>query len=713
MPNILLLRGKYTTLSVIITILTVLSIFKLTNPAICVVFGFVYLLFFGFFLGIYFIPQEKKIWQILIGFLSLTSLITLLLTLIYWFSEINQYFLTVVLIFLPLIIGCQKIEDREDPLDDINDEIKSYINVKSHLATKLLAILAFFLDTILLFNLLEKQYKDTLLSPWTIIGPKFFLVFFLTTTIILWVTQKSKHNATNLLLVIIHFSLTLSTILIIFYYGYGFDPFIHQATEKWIALNGSILPKQPYYLGQYMLVNAGFFVTHLRLDIIDRILVPLGASILIPTFAYLALSKRQTPEKIFAAITLTPLIPLIFFTNTSPNNLAQLFALVLVFWIWYENYHSSHKTNLWGLILAVFICSIHPFIGLPMLTIYIGSIIYQKIKSQNYKIIFYSLYSLILTLILPVSFYLNSLRSDQKLFLFNPLKNLTGFFSMFSRPFYYWMDQGNFAWKTLYYYRDFILPLCLVIIIFGLVIVYKKNQKKLSIFFAISTLGLLFSSFFLATALKFPDVISYEQNVYAHRIFELSYIILIPFFIIAFHTLFLKIKKQHGKQFIITILLSSLLLISYYFTYPTRDPISHYTGFNLRQADINAVRSIAKRNNNKFDYIVLSNQAVATAALREFGFAKYFETAAGQQYFYSIPTGGPFYTYFKKMIYEEPKKQWMVEAMNFAGVKKAYFIHTNYWAPAAEIRDKAKLEADSWWEIEGGKTWVYEYLLNN
>jgi len=63
------------------------------------------------------------------------------------------------------------------------------------------------------------------------------------------------------------------------------------------------------------------------------------------------------------------------------------------------------------------------------------------------------------------------------------------------------------------------------------------------------------------------------------------------------------------------------------------------------------------------------------------------------------------------MVYQEPKKQWMEEAMRFAGVKKAYFVHTNYWAPAAEIRDAAKLEADNWWELYGGRVWVYEYLL--
>ena len=155
-----------------------------------------------------------------------------------------------------------------------------------------------------------------------------------------------------------------------------------------------------------------------------------------------------------------------------------------------------------------------------------------------------------------------------------------------------------------------------------------------------------------------------------------------------------------------------LLLISWYFTYPTRNQISLYTGYNIRQADINTVHFIDNINNGLKDYLVLTNQTVALAALREFGFAKYLPTPAGEQYFYSIPTGGPLYQYFRKMVYEEPKRQWMEQAMRFAAVKKAYFVHPTYWAPAAEIRDKAKLEADRWWEISNGRAWIFEYILN-
>jgi hypothetical protein len=129
----------------------------------------------------------------------------------------------------------------------------------------------------------------------------------------------------------------------------------------------------------------------------------------------------------------------------------------------------------------------------------------------------------------------------------------------------------------------------------------------------------------------------------------------------------------------------------------------------VRDADIETVHFIDNKQNGKKDYIVLTSQAVAATALQEFGFSRYLPTPEGEQYFYSIPTGGPLYQYFRKMVYEEPIKKYMVEAMDFAGVDTAYFVHTNYWAPAATIRDQAKIEADEWWELAGGRVWVYKY----
>jgi hypothetical protein len=317
-------------------------------------------------------------------------------------------------------------------------------------------------------------------------------------------------------------------------------------------------------------------------------------------------------------------------------------------------------------------------------------------------------------LVVPLALYINSLVNKGSLIFKNPLNNISNFLQVFQRPHYIMIERGPDLLKLLYYYRDTIKPLAILIIIIGLFISLKKYQEKITYFFISTFLSLFLSAFIIITSIEFKDVISYDQKLYGTRLLDLSLILFLPFFVIALRELFLIIKNKLIWQIIISIFFALLLTISWFFTYPTRDNISLYTGQNLRKADVEAVKFINERNNNNNnkDYIVLTNQAVATAALQEFSFNGYLDTPEGLQYFYSIPTGGPLYQYFRKMAYVKASRQWMEEAMKFAGVKKSYFIHTDYWSPAAQIRDDAKKDADNWWELDGGRVWVYEYILS-
>jgi len=689
--KLLLFSGKYIILGGISTILAWLTIWNIESSHWSIIFLLLYLLFFSFNLGQFFLPKEERFWKIIFGFLGIIALFAIILSGIYWFYEINMEIVTVVLTLIPILIGLQHRHEKDIFADiDTHMNLKGYIYTKSYLATKLLALIILLGDGLLFLILYTRQFTDTLISPWTIIGPRFFILFTFVTLILLWVLQKSKHPRTNLLLLMIHSTLILTVALIIFKLGFGFDPFIHQATENWILQHGFILPKHPYYIGQYMLVIAGHSLTHLPIHWLDKILVPLAAGIFIPLISYFTLARTKDDIKLSPALALIPLLPLSFFTVTTPNNLALLFSLIIFFWIWYENKHGNQQTRFFGILLSLAACTIHPFIGLPLLSIYLGSILF-KLKLKYYIYIFYGL---IISAILPLTFYLNSLRLEEKLSLKNPFTHLGDFLLIFTRPHWIWLDKGTVLWQTLYIYRDLIKPLVIITIILGIVLAIRKYKEQQTYFYLASALGLGLSAFWLATTINFSDVISYEQRAFSYRLMEMLLVLLLPFFIIALRELFLIIRKHPGKQLLASLLFSLLLLTSWYFTYPTRDPVSFHTGWNVRAADIITVRFISQHNQNKKDYIVLTNQLVSATALREFGFDGYLKTVRGEQYFYSIPTGGPLYQYFRKMVYEEPKREWMEQAMHFANVKKAYFVHTNYWAPAAEIRDKAKLEAD-------------------
>jgi len=682
-----------------------LSIWFLKNMTVGIIILVIYLIYFGLRAGSYLLPNEKPPWQIFWGALSLVGVIIATLSIVYWFYEINNFIISGILIILPIIVSTIS---THLPITNYQLLITNYFK-----KINFLALLIVFGDILLFSVLIARRTGDTLISPWTLFGPKFFLLFFLTSAMLIWLVQKIKSPKTNLFLIIFHYSLILTVALIVFKHGFGFDQIIHQTTEKWIGENGFIAPKQPYYIGQYMLVVVLNAITHLPIVFIDKILAPILSPIALSLIAYFSFSRNQQEEDLFPALAAIPLIPLTFFTFTTPNNLAMLFALLTFFWIWYEWKNHTNKTIIIGLILSLASIAIHPFVGLPALIIYLGSKIITKIKKYHH--LFLISYFLFLILILPLTFLLNNLRSGQSFSIQNPFAHLAPFLNIFQKPHYYFLENAPLAWQFLYYYKFALMPIIVAVSIISFIIIWKKKKPSLvtlhsSLFYPITLISLLLSSLLLATTIQFPSVIGYEQNIFAKRLLELALIFLLPFFIIALQQFFIFLKNRSGWQLLASGLLAFALTLSFYFTYPTRDPVSLYTGYNVRDADIEAVHFIDKQNNGQNNYIVLTNQTVSAAALQEFGFGRYLPTPEGEQYFYSIPTGGPLYQYFRKMVYESPIKKHMVDAMNFAGVDTAYFVHTNYWAPAAQIRDAAKLEADNWWEIGGGRVWVYEYF---
>jgi hypothetical protein len=651
----------------------------------------------GYELGIFLLPKKTRFWQTSIGSMAFLASLEILLSGVYWFFYIDTPLISLSLfVLIVMILFLPKKQNKQNNITF----------PKNMLTWAYLPVLIILLsDAILFLKLYSKRLGDTIISPWTLVGPKFFITFFLTTLLLLFILQHKKiHTAIKGLLTTGHFFLIASVAFIIYKNGFGFDPFIHQATEQWILNNGVITPKVPYYIGQYMLVMFGHLTTSLPIRLLDHALVPLGAAMTLPTMLYYVLKQKN--KYTWLSIALLPLLPLSFFIVTTPNNFALLLAILTGLWIWHEfdTQPSLYNTSrLIGLLLVGSTTVVHAFIGIPLAIIYIGSLLFQKKKQPSTLLLF--LYTAILIFTLPVIFFF-SLGAGTEIL--NPFSALDIFLQLFERPHWYVGKDPSMFWKILYGYKRFIISLVLVAMGSGLYII--KNKTSQTRFYISTSIGLFLCAFLIATTIWPPDLISYERGNYAKRLLELILVLLVPYFFIALQRITSWPKQQIKKQLLLSVIFSGLLLISWYFTYPTRDPVSLHTGYAVRDADREAVQFIQERNGVNTDYIVLSNQMIGAAALGEFSFSPYHRMQDDSlQYFYSIPTGGPLYQYFRKMVYEEPKRQWMVEAMDYAGVDTAYFIHTNYWAPAAQIRDAAKVEADEWWDIDG-RVWVYEYV---
>ena len=66
--------------------------------------------------------------------------------------------------------------------------------------------------------------------------------------------QKKLSATGKLFILSAHYLLSFSVAAIVYKIGYGFDPFIHQATMELIDKKGVVTPKPFYYLGEYGLI---------------------------------------------------------------------------------------------------------------------------------------------------------------------------------------------------------------------------------------------------------------------------------------------------------------------------------------------------------------------------------------------------------------------------------------------------------------------------
>ena len=129
------------------------------------------------------------------------------------------------------------------------------------------------------FILIKSSSSSALISPWLVIPTNFFLVYIIATAWLLFVLNRKLQPSVKLWLLRIHYFLAFSIAFIIYQIGYGFDPFIHQATMELIDKQGYVLPKPLYYLGQYSLVVIFHKLSGISIYLLNKLLVPLLAAL--------------------------------------------------------------------------------------------------------------------------------------------------------------------------------------------------------------------------------------------------------------------------------------------------------------------------------------------------------------------------------------------------------------------------------------------------
>jgi hypothetical protein len=568
-------------------------------------------------------------------------------------------------------------------------------NAKFGLINFSLLLFYFLLFIFSFYILFSHRTANAIISPWQVLPKYFFLIYALACLLLLANIVKNQKFALPLLT--LHYFLSFSIALVIYQLGYGYDPFIHQATEKLIAQIGAVAPKPFYYLGQYSLVVILHKITSLPLVWLDRLLVPLSAAVILPLTLWRVLNVWFNNQRFNLTLILSLLaLPLPLLIVTTPQNLAYLLLLVIILLgLVCQNLNDLLLIFLLSLTALI----IQPIAGLPALLFCLLLAVYHS-DNRKIKPWLYSFLIIAAILILPLSFYLldknTSAASESNLIAPAALTKL-------SLP-----GQENFILNFLYLY-GFNLKIVFSLLILAGVIIAWRYKERCRIFFLYLVMALsLLISYFIARQLPFDFLINYERSDYPARILLMTALFFLPFIIITIYALIEKIMMQN-KIFKISWAAFLILLItaSLYLTYPRFDNYFNSRGYSVSRADINAVHWINQDAKN--DFIVLANQQTSAAALSQFGFKKYYSSGQGQLFYYPIPTSSPLYQYYLDMVYKNPSRQTMLRAMDLVGVNAGYLILNQYWWAFAKVLPEAQLSADSWREMGQGEVYVFKY----
>lgn len=550
----------------------------------------------------------------------------------------------------------------------------------------LLLYLCLWLSSILL--LAVSGTAGSIISPWQSVSLSVLAAYFLASLVLL--LFFSKLRAYSPWLPMLHYALSFSVIIFVYRLGYGYDFFVHQATLELIDKAGFVLPKSNYYSGQYGIIMMLHRLFALPIYWSHLLLVPLLAALLLPALLLDWFKKADfRPDHQVLALLLLAL-PYGILTFTTPQNLAYLFLVMVVALSW----QPSRADLLVATVLALAAILIQPIAGLPAALLVAWRI------SETSKTRFATLARGILLFVsiagLPLAF--------ARLEVLN-----------FSKLSFVWPDwipaswpafpsQELAGWNFLYFFGNNWFWIVSALTVAGLMwrkenAAFNQTQKATTILACAFLLA-----HWLTKALPFSFLIGYERDDYAGRLLMVAIILSLPLIATAWARLLSDLEHaKRAVRYSWLVFLAFSLTASFYLSYPRFDRYANSRGYSVGEHDIEAARWIEQ--DSKKPYVVLANQQVSAAALKEFGFAHYYNDL----FYYPVPTASPLYQAYLKMVYEKPSKDAAQEAARLAGVDSVYFVLNKYWYAFPKVMNEAKFSADSWQSFGSNDVMVFKY----
>jgi hypothetical protein len=705
------------------SLFTVSGLLSLVVPAsiyVHVLLATIYAIGNGWLTGDRFMPEEGPFWRSFLGLLLFTSLVILIGSGVYFLFSLSTLMTALVILsvpagltlaggLLPTGTGVPFNGSRESKMT--SDAMHPAVRAVGVLVAVALVALAFYAS-----GLLDGSATDiSIRSPWDSVPRMFFIVVFMLSASVI-AAAAGRLSGPAALAPLVGLALIATTVAVkIYSVGFGFDPFIHQATEQHIFEFGQMTPKPFYYLGQYTLVTIAARMVGGHIAAIDAYLTPIFFS-LVPLVAYWSLRKSfGWPQSISAAASATLLVlPLSSFIMTTPQGLANAILLMTSF-VCMAFIVARAVPGWMPVLLALAAVSIHPLAGVPLF-MFVLLVLYLDAYDGPLKrlpgiarwTVFLKLV-LVASVCLPLLFLVNSIVSGvgvtfdsetvrTPVTIIEELKRT----EIETRKFSAMLDFV-YSWRSV---RWLVL---LLMGVAGTALLYlsgirNDSRKRAALAFGTGAFAFLANFVLLKVWVEFPFLIEYERANFADRLSELTLFILAPVALYAFGRLLLRMRRS-GFPALATgmiIMVAAVTVASVYLAYPRRDKYESSRGWSTSAFDVESVLSIDE-----------DARGVSAAAVKEFGFMKYFESLDPDYpedvFFYPIPTGGRLYDFFLEMNDEKGAREIAEGAMDLAGVDTTYYVVNHYWWAAQGIIINAKTEADNWWEVDE-RNWVFKYV---
>lgn len=646
----------------------------------------IYILLMGSLLGKKLLPNATLRDQLPVGVISLLGIFSITLTTLFYFTSLTPIVYIAVIFIVSAFINYGICITPRFNLPKFNFTKPNWLLIIYYASIAMLVRYIF-----------NARTSELTTSVWELFGSRFYIVLIISILSLFYIaiSQKFKYQWFH---VSIFIALIFNLANILYPLGFGFDGFIHRASEQLLLESGTISPKPFYYIGHYVLVNLLHLTTGLTIELVDRTL-PTFVLIIIIGIISQKIKSLGSEKYSWLAVLSILILPFNLLINPTPLALSLMLTIGAI-WL-AVGVISANQPIYPLLIITLFSLCVHPLSGIAALIITAFAFNHQIILPK-YKALakyFNIVIAIVSSVAIPAAFWLMSMLTSV-----NQVNLSWQGFNWKDLIRYPYVNQLNFPLDLVYGIMN-ILPLIFIaLIILATIKSIKAKEYKWLIFIA-SSATLIINAILLLTFVRLGNIIDYEQKDFALRLIAISFFTAWPAMIYAVKDF--TVRNNYQRIFLV-LTFSIIVASNIYISFPRRDDYQNEKFINLTKYDVSAVNEVNARNSDT-TYAVLTNQVISSAAVKEFGLDHNITTNDSQNiYFYSIPTGGALYQYYLRLVNGEDVKQVVEEAKSFSQTKKIVVIMTPTWENFDKLDLRFKSVATAVYDIEG-KIFVYEF----